>query len=628
MHRELDRRTLLLSVASLAACQGVETQTKMAGSACIDLSRGTGEASVFAQFDEELATVQHALLSHEPEQATLLGFSDKDAGDGYLSRWGAYGEAGRRERRGRLEAVAGVLRGFDPERLDPTRRMTRDVLLDRASGWLDLEEACGVGGLSPWGVIWGYELYPVNQISGFHIGAPSLLINQQPLASPEDAETYLARLAGMADALDAVGLEARVDAQRFPVPSRIVAGAIAVVEDFVAPAGRAHPLAASFAARLEAGSIAGGDRFADRAERILLEEVYPAYHRLRTVLLEIQKTGQEALGLASRARGDELYQAFLHMQADTALTAAEIHAIGRQETERLASQLDSALRAVGLATGPIQARLADLSTRPGQLYANSAEGREALLADLRKMVAQVNERMLIAFDGTPQRPAEIRPVPSFLDKYASGGGGQPPAMNGRTPGVFTINLREMENTPLWGLPALAFHEATPGHIYEGEVAMARELPALRVFLARSNAFAEGWAMYSEQLASELGLYAPYVGGEIGRLKSELFRANRLVVDTGLHALGWSFEEGVRFMFASCGATEDEARREVVRYAAWPGQAVGYKLGMIEILKARDRARAALGERFSLKGFHRTLLETGGVPLPFLTRSADCWAAAA
>ncbi|MBU6408027.1 MAG: DUF885 family protein, partial [Alphaproteobacteria bacterium] len=579
-------------------------------------------ASSNARFDQVLSQVQYGLLRHEPEQATILGFSERDSGPDALGRWGRYGLAGRSARRERLQQVAHRLGETTVDGLDEERAMTRAVVLERAQGWLDLEEACGQGHLSPWGVIWGFELYPVNQISGLHIGAPSLLINYHPLEARSDVRAYVRRLESLGAALDDVREEVLADAAMRPPPRLAVAGAIDVIDGFLASGGDAHPLIASLRARAQSGLMEYRPSDLDAAARALDRSVFPAYRRLRDTLAELQPNAPEALGLAARAGGQDLYQRFLSMQADTSLSAAEIHRIGLEESARLAAELDAALAQEGLRDGGVQERLAQLSEAPGQVYEDSDAGREALLSDLRDMVREANESMRSAFADGPARLPEIRRVPQFLEAYASGGGGQPPSMNGRTPGVYVINLKDMSDVARWSLPALTYHEASPGHIYEGEIALSRRLPALRQFLARSNAFAEGWAMYAEKLAGELGLYADRRGGEIGRLQSELFRAERLVVDTGLHHYGWSFEEAVARMVASGAASESVARREVVRYAVWPGQAVGYKLGMINIEAARARMRERHGADFDLRRFHSHLLHSGGLPIERLVEVLD------
>lgn len=573
-----------------------------------------------AGFADVLAAVQAGLLEHEPEQATILGFADIGA-DAH-QRLGEYGAAGRAARRARLQEVVLRLGAIPEAGLGAEDRTTRAVILDRARGWLDLEAACGQGHLSPWGVIWGYELYPINQISGLHIGAPSLLINYQPLATRRDATAYLNRMAALGPAMDGVLEEVQADAARRAPPRQVIAGAMEVIDAFLAVDPDSHPLVASFEARLVAAQIGNAASLTMQAAAVLRNQVYPAYQRMREALGAVLQTAPEPLGLAHWPQGQDLYQKCLWMQADTRLPAEEVHRIGLEETSRLASALDVALREEGLDRGGLQERLAALTARPSQRYESSDAGRQLLLEDLQAMVREAELRMASVFEVKSARPPAIRRIPPFLEAYASGGGGQPPSMNGQNPGVYVINLKDMSDVARWSLPALTYHEASPGHIYEGEVALGQNLPALRLFLARSNAFAEGWGLYAEALAAELGLYAAYPAGKIGWLQSELFRAVRLVIDTGLHHYGWSFEEAVARMVESGAATENVARREVLRYAVWPGQAVGYKLGQLEILAARERMRRRHGERFDLRVFHSRLLNTGGLPIPQLTGELD------
>lgn len=605
------RRTFISGAAGLAA--GAASASDGTGARAAPSS-----TALNAAFDSALSRVQVDVLSHEPEQATILGFSPTDAGPDSLSRWGAYGLEGRDARTARLKAVSTALAPFDPARLDPIRARARRVLMERSEGWLALQSAAGQGGLSPWGVIWGFELYPINQISGLHIGAPNLLINYHPVHTDADAMAYVARLETLAAALDGVIDEMRADAAREPPPAVVVSGARAIVAAFMADDPPRHPVVASFRARLSAAALS--PRHGDRAERALRATVLPAFGRLDGALEAIAPHAPETLGLAGRRNGPEIYRLALRMQADTDLHPEEIHRFGLEETSRLAAALAQACDRLGLPAGPLPDRLDALSALPGQLFPNSDQGRDQLLAELAALVAEADQSILNVFDQGPRRPPVISRVPPFLEAFASGGGGQPPSLDGRKPGIYVINLKDMANVPRWSIPALTFHEATPGHIYEGEIAMAGRHPALQLFLARSNAFAEGWAMYAEKLAAELGLYDSRPGGDIGRLRSEMFRAARLVVDTGIHHYGWTQSRAVAFMVDSGASREAEARREVVRYAAWPAQAIGYKLGMRAMEGARAALRARQGDRFSLKGFHSAVLGSGGLPLPELVAS--------
>lgn len=575
----------------------------------------SARADAAVAFDRALSRAQVGLLRHEPEQATILGFRAEDTGPRVLHRWGHYGVDGRTARRERLQAVVNLLQPFSETDLDPGRARIRRVLIERAQGWLDLERAAGQGHLSPWGVIWGYELYPVNQISGLHIGAPSLLINYQPVESRADADAYLDRLEGLGPALDDVIEEVTADARVLAPPRSILEGARSIAQSVVEAKPGDHPVIAAFRARLAASELP--ERYAAAAERAFATVVQPAYRRLLETLDALIPSAPEALSLAHRPNGEETYRLALRMQADTNLSPEEIHRIGLDEVRRLTEALNRACDALGLPAGAIPDRLSALTQRPGQLYPDTDEGRALLLSDLATLVDTANRAIPAAFDRQPARAPVIRRIPPFLEPFASGGGGQPPSLDGRKAGVYVINLRDMATVARWSLPALTFHEATPGHIYEGEIAMSGGHPSLQLFLARSNAFAEGWAMYSEVLAGELGLYDTVEGAEVGRLRSEQFRAARLVVDTGLHHFGWGYEQAVDYMVASGAARIPEAQREVLRYAAWPGQAVGYKLGMMALMEARDAIRARDGSAFALRDFHARILDTGGIPLPEL-----------
>ncbi|RME69132.1 MAG: DUF885 domain-containing protein, partial [Alphaproteobacteria bacterium] len=288
--------------------------------------------------------------------------------------------------------------------------------------------------------------------------------------------------------------------------------------------------------------------------------------------------------------------------------------------------MDAILDAQGYTQGSVGERMAALAREPRFLFANDDQGRTALLAYLRELVAQVERRLPAYFADLPRQRVDVRRVPAFNEAGAPGGYYDPPGLASERPGIYWINLRDMTAWPRFGLKTLTYHETLPGHHLQ--VALALGLPDLPLLrrLAPFNAYVEGWALYAERLAWEIGLYDGDPFGNLGRLQDELFRAVRLVVDTGMHAKRWSREQAIAYMHRVTGNHIDEVTREIERYMAWPGQALGYKLGMMKILELRERARAALGDSFDLSAFHHEVLRAGAMPLPVLAQRIDAWIA--
>jgi uncharacterized protein (DUF885 family) len=324
------------------------------------------------------------------------------------------------------------------------------------------------------------------------------------------------------------------------------------------------------------------------------------------------------------AEGAEFYQAMLKQFTTTEYAPEEIHALGLAEVARIDAEMDALLDGQGLVEGTVAERMAALRTDPRFLVPDTDEGRDQLLARYREILGDMAGRMPEYFRTIPPGELQVERVPASTEKGSAGAYYNPAAMDGSRPGVFYANLRDTAETPTWGMKTLAYHEGIPGHHFQ--IATAHELKDLP-FLRQQpiyTAFTEGWALYAERLAAEIGLYADDPFGDLGRLQAEMFRAVRLVVDTGLHAKGWTREQAIEYMVGTTGMGESEVTSEVERYMALPGQACAYKVGQLKILELRDGARKALGPKFDLREFHAVVLENGAVPLTVLERLVDDW----
>jgi uncharacterized protein (DUF885 family) len=305
------------------------------------------------------------------------------------------------------------------------------------------------------------------------------------------------------------------------------------------------------------------------------------------------------------------------------LSAREIHEIGLAEVERIGREMDAILRAEGLTEGTIGERVQQLAKRPDQLYPDTEAGREQILADYQAILDEIDPAMDKYFNLRPETGVEVKRVPEFAEETSAGAYYQRPSLDGKRKGTFFANLRDVSEVPKFGMRTLAYHEGIPGHHFQ--IAITQQLEGIPMFrrLVPFTAYSEGWALYTERLAWEIGFQDDPLDN-LGRLQAEMFRAVRLVVDTGMHHKRWTREEAIDYMLANTGMGEGEVEAEIERYLVMPGQALSYKVGMMKILELRERARRELGEDFSLPEFHDQVLGNGALPLTLLERVVDDW----
>jgi uncharacterized protein (DUF885 family) len=316
----------------------------------------------------------------------------------------------------------------------------------------------------------------------------------------------------------------------------------------------------------------------------------------------------------------------LRQATTTDYTPEQVHQLGLSEVARITQEMDGLLKAQGLSSGSVGERMTALGKDPRFLYPNDDDGRRQALARYQQILDEVSARMPQYFRTLPPTRLTVERVPPSQEKGTSGGYYQQASMDGSRPGMFFANLREMNEVPKWGMKTLAYHEGIPGHHFQISTALGlKDLPLIRQ-QTLYTAYAEGWALYAEQFAAEIGMYKDDPWGDLGRLQMELLRATRLVVDTGIHAKGWSREQAIDYMVNTTGMAPGDVTTEVERYMAFPGQACAYKVGQLKILELREKARTALGPKFNLKDFHAVVLENGGVPLTLLEQLVDEWIA--
>ena len=464
--------------------------------------------------------------------------------------------------------------------------------------------------------------YVVTQGNGAFVDTPDLLENKHDIAGKADAEAYIARLEAYAVQLAGETDRIRADAGKgVLLPAAFNDITVAQLRAGATQPAAAQGMIASLATKLTKANLTGD--WHARAVTIVERRIAPALAAQADTLASYRAKAPQDAGMWHLPDAADRYAWLVEASTTTKRTPDEIHASGLEQVRAYAAELDPLLRAQGLTKGTAGERLAELGKRPDLLFANTDAGRAELLAYLNTIVAKLRPRLDQAFGKLVRGNLVIRRVPPAIQNGAPNGYAGPGALDGSTPGIYYINLRDTANWPRFGLPSLTFHEGIPGHIWQGEYTF--DLPLIRTLLG-FNAYSEGWGLYAEQIGDELGYYEDDPLGRIGYLQSMNFRAARLVVDTGLHHKRWPIEQAVTWLMAATGFTEGRARSEVNRYCVWPGQALGYKTGHNEINRLRDAAKAKLGAKFDVRGFNDAVVQAGGMPLNVLGSVVERWVA--
>ena len=564
-------------------------------------------------------------LVTDPELSSSVAIPVAQAGGTYADRLVDFSPAAEQHRRALFERFLAELDAVDREDLNDESLVTLDVARS-IYGSMVASEDISYGRQYPFWY-YGHTPYVVSQISGPHIDIPNLMANQQAVTSVAEADDYLARLTAFGPTFDGIIEKVRADADAGVTPPRILLErALEVIDGVLATAPAEHDLVTTLATKLDEAGLDDGDRerIIAAATESVAESVLPAYQRLRDTLASLVPQARTESGVWALPDGEAFYRAAVRALGGSDRDPDAIHDIGLSEVDRITAQIDLLLQAEGLTDGTVGERLVALGEDPRFLYPDSDEGRARLIADLNAQVAEISERMPEHFNTIPPQAVEVRRVPIFSEATAPGGYYDPPSLDGSRPGYYNVNLRDMASIASWTLNTLTYHEAVPGHHHQIATALAAGDQPLVRKLSPLNAYTEGWALYSEQLAWEMGLYDGDPFGDVGRLSDELFRAVRLVVDTGLHHKRWSREEAIDYMARTTGSPASEVQAEIERYMAWPGQALGYKLGMLKILELRENAQASLGDAFDIRRFHDVVLLGGAVPMDVLERLVDAW----
>jgi uncharacterized protein (DUF885 family) len=469
---------------------------------------------------------------------------------------------------------------------------------------------------------WRNTPYVVIQNTGAYLDIPRFLDSDHPIRDAADADAYLERLASFPTQLDGeLGRLKAAGALGVTAPAFLIDTATSQLAASVKSAHDGGGLVESIARRTR--QIPGN--WAARAKAIASQQVAPALQRQLEELRAQRSRATNDAGMWARPGGDAFYRWALKASTTTTLSPDEIHAIGLEQVASLNAQMDVILRGLGYTKGSVGARMLALNDDPRFQFADNDSGRAEIMAFIKNRIDRIRAKMPQAFATLVRANLEVRRLPPEEEPGAPVAYGGAGSIDGSIPGKMWINLGNIKLHNRFGLPTLVHHETIPGHIWQGEY--ARQMPTIRTML-EFNAYSEGWALYAEQLGDELGSYDGEPVGRLGYLQSIAFRACRLVVDTGLHAKRWTRAQAIQWFHETNGSSIDEVSNEVDRYCSWPGQACGYKVGMNEINRQRDKAKAALGARYDLRTFDDAVVKGGNVPLDVLAKNIDDYVATA
>jgi uncharacterized protein (DUF885 family) len=512
-----------------------------------------------------------------------------------------------------MHQVRDDLLAYDDDDLDEDQQLSKEIALYLLDAGVASEP-------------YRFHDYPVNQMFGLQSNYPSFMDGQHQVNQVEDADNYIARLnkTGIKFAQNMQGLVIREQKNIIP-PLFVIERVLEEMTGFIDKAPQENILYTSLAKKISKAEIfpeADKVRVLAAASKAISDKVYPAYQTYIDYFEQLKPKAGLDDGFWRLEGGDIAYQQALQFFTTTDYSADYIHNLGLTEVDRIQAEIVTVLAEQGFDvsqgfTFAIEALKAD----PRFYYPDTDEGREQILKDYQSILDEIDLAMDDVFSLRPETGMEVKRIPEFKEKTAPGAYYQGPARDGSRPGVFFANLYDIKATPKYGMRTLAYHEGIPGHHFQ--VTISQELSGLPIFrtLSPFTAYTEGWALYTERLAWELGFQDdPF--DNVGRLQSELFRAVRLVVDTGIHAKKWTRQQAIDYMLTNTGMPESDVVAEIERYIVMPGQATSYKVGMMKILEVREKAKLALGDKFDIKEFHDVVLKNGAVPLDILERLVD------
>jgi uncharacterized protein (DUF885 family) len=597
MTNQTSRRAFLKLGAATAALglAGCIDDVVRAGNDLKPAPAGSEDAKLLAFFSKSFTRE----LEESPEFMTALGMKKR------YGEWNDYSDEFAVYQNKNTEAdLAFMKKDIDRAALSPSMRVSYDIFLFRN----ELRVASHP---------YRFHSYAVSHFGGPHQDIPNLLINRHRIDDKSDAEAYIARIAATDKLVDQTVTFMREQQAKGVTLPRF---SYKLILDDARKAAEGDDIFADFKKKVE--KLDGKDKLIADAEQALKQTLKPAYARFIAATGEIGRKVKTDHGVGTLPDGAAFYDQCIASHTTLNLGANEIHEIGLSEVARLSAEMETVKKRLGF-KGPLRAFYQDLRTNPRYLYPDTDEGRAAYLERALELQRKAYAALPSAFGTLPKAKVEVKRMELFLESGQTIAFYNQGSPDGSRPGYVAYNLASMATLPKWQMAALAFHEGIPGH--HMQISIAQETKAIPEFRKYSffTAYIEGWALYTELLSKEMGLYVDDLD-EVGRITMELWRACRLVVDTGIHAKGWNRNRSVAYFLTNTALTRDNIVREIDRYFVWPGQACAYQIGKNKILDLRERAKATLGERFDLREFHDTVLENGGVPLPVLETIVADW----
>ncbi len=556
------------------------------------------------------------MVTDSPELLTYMGMIDNTPLDFHSDKLADYTKAQDEKSLEKLRAAQKGLAKYGPDDLEG-----QELLSWKITHWFfeDLINSAE----------YEYSGYPITQLSGVTVDLPQFLTDTHAIVSEKSVERYLSRVDEFGRVLEEMKI--RVEDHRdngVVAPDFILEKILVGLLSFIEGGATDNPLVKTLPARLDKVEGLTEDQKADyvvRVTELVEDRIIPGYEAMIALHEELMETANSDAGIWRIPNGDKIYAAALRSNTTTDYTADQIHDTGLSEVARIEIEMDKILTREGITDGSVTQRVQALMQDPAHIFPNTDEGRAEMIAFLEEINTDIMGKAGDYFITLPPQELEILRVPVYSQDSSPGGYYSGPSLDGKRPGRFYINLKDTADNPKWTLPTLLYHEAAPGHHFQiSRAMMIEKVPILRK-MSPFTAYTEGWALYAERIAAEdMGLYEDNPLWDLGRLQAEMFRAVRLVVDTGLHHKRWSREQAIDYMMSKTGMTEAEVTREIERYVVWPGQATAYKTGQLAILDMRAKAETALGDAFDLRDFNEMILENGAMPLGILDGVVEEW----
>ncbi|MBI4733023.1 MAG: DUF885 domain-containing protein [Chloroflexi bacterium] len=554
-----------------------------------------------------------------PELLTMLGILEKFGLHGHNAKLSDASEAFQDRMFAFIKRDLGYLRSYPRKRQDNVTLLSTDIMEWFLDDLTRRER-------------FRHHDYPLNQMFGIQSEMPNFMMTLHPVVSKLEGRNYVKRLRRFGVKFDQVmeGLLIREKKGCLP-PKFVIRRVLDEMTAFIAKPARENPLYTVFKDKLEKlPKVSAPDResLLAAAEAEITRTVYPAYQKFIAYFTGLEKKATTDDGVWKLPDGAAYYSQCLRGETSTDYTAEQIHAIGLKEVARIEGEMAAILEKLGhrnVKNAP--KKLAEFTKEERFLYPNTDEGRAAAMIEYQRILDEVDAALGPYFAVRPKAKLKVERVPEFREKTSAGAYYMPGDLTGSRPGVFYANMRDMNEVHKFGMKTLSYHEGIPGHHFQLSIAMElKKVPFFRRMVP-FTAYAEGWALYAEKLAREIGMYKDDPYSELGYLDSELFRAVRLVVDTGIHHKKWTREQAIEYMEAHTASAHETVVSEIERYIVMPGQACAYKIGEIKMVELRDKAKKALGDKFDLRKFHDVVLKNGSMPLNILEQVVDTYIAA-